>query len=72
MWRRINELPLGMRLYTLFWTLFVPAGVILVLAGAVVPGLVLLLLFVVDQAVFTPLIVARIQKQARAKPPDSN
>jgi hypothetical protein len=51
MWRRINELPLGMRLYTLFWTLFVPAGVILVLAGAVVPGLALLVLFVFDQAV---------------------
>ena len=67
MWRRINELPLGMRLYTLFWTLLVPAGVVLVLAGAVVPGLVLLVLFVFDQAVFTPLIVARIQKQNRAK-----
>jgi Flp pilus assembly protein TadB len=67
MWRRINELPLGYRLYALFWTLFVPAGVILVLVGAVVPGLVLLVLFVVDQAVFTPLIVARSQKQARAK-----
>jgi hypothetical protein len=67
MWRRINELPLGMRLYTVFWTLLVPVGVILVLAGAVVPGLVLLALFVVDHAVFTPLIVARSQKQARAK-----
>jgi hypothetical protein len=67
MWRRINELPLGMRLYTLFWTLLVPAGVVLVLAGAVVPGLVLLVLFVFDQAVFTPLIVARSQKQNRAK-----
>ncbi len=67
MWRRMNELPLGYRLYALFWTLFVPAGVILVLAGAVVPGLVLLVLFVVDQAVFTPVIVARSQKQARAK-----
>jgi hypothetical protein len=67
MWRRINQLPLGLRLYSLFWTLFLPAGVILVLAGAVVPGLVLLVLFVVDQAVFTPLIVARSQKQDRAK-----
>ena len=56
-----------MRLYTLFWTLFVPVGVILVLAGAVVPGLVLLVLFVFDQAVFTPLIVARSQKQARTR-----
>ena len=63
MWRWINEFPLGFRLYALFWTLLVPAGVILVLAGAVVPGLVLLLCFVVDQAVFTPLIVARTQKQ---------
>jgi Flp pilus assembly protein TadB len=73
MWRRIKELPLGMRLYTLFWTLFLPAGVILVLAGAVVPGLVLLVLFVIDQAVFTPLIVARSQRQHRAKrqPPES-
>jgi uncharacterized integral membrane protein len=68
MWRRrINELPLGVRLYFLFWTLFLPAGVILVLAGAVVPGLVLLVLFVFDQAVFTPLIVARSQKRDRAK-----
>ena len=67
MWRRINELPLGLRLYSLFWTLFLPAGVILVLAGAVVPGLVLLVLFVFDQAVFTPLIVARSQKQDREK-----
>jgi hypothetical protein len=51
-----------MRLYTFFWTLFVPAGVVLILVGAVVPGLVLLILFVFDQAVFTPLIVARWQK----------
>ena len=67
MWRRIKELPLGTRLYFLFWTLFLPAGVALVLAGAVVPGLVLLVLFVVDQAVFTPLIVARSQREARAR-----
>jgi hypothetical protein len=53
-WRRMKELPLGYRLYALFWTLFVPAGVILVFAGAVVPGLVLLVLFVFDQAIFTP------------------
>jgi hypothetical protein len=59
-----------MRLYTLFWTLFLPAGVVLVLAGAVLPGLVLLVLFVIDQAVFTPLIVARSQKRnwARRQP----
>ena len=56
-----------MRLYTLFWTLFLPAGVVLVVVGAVLPGLVLLVLFVIDQAVFTPLIVARSQKRARAR-----
>jgi hypothetical protein len=63
----MKQLPLGYRLYALFWTLFLPAGVILVFAGAVVPGLVLLVLFVVDQAVFTPLIVARSERQDRAK-----
>jgi hypothetical protein len=63
----MKELPLGYRLYALFWTVFLPAGVILVFAGAVVPGLVLLVLFVVDQAVFTPLIVARNERQNRAK-----
>ena len=62
----MKQLPLGYRLYALFWTLFLPAGVILVFAGAVVPGLVLLVLFVVDQAVFTPLIVARSERQDRA------
>jgi uncharacterized integral membrane protein len=62
MWQWINELPLGTRLYFLFWTLFLPAGVILVFAGAVVPGLVLLVVFVFDQAVFTPLLVARSQR----------
>jgi hypothetical protein len=65
--RRISEFPLGLRLYFLFWTLFVPVGVVLVVAGAVVPGLVLLVLFVFDQAVFTPLIVARSQRRDRAK-----
>jgi hypothetical protein len=62
----MKQLPLGYRLYALFWTLFLPAGVILVFAGAVVPGLALLVLFVVDQAVFTPLIVARSERQDRA------
>jgi hypothetical protein len=66
MWRWMNELPLGTRLYFFFWTLFVPVGVVLLLVGAVVPGLILLLLFVFDQAVFTPLIVARSQKQRRS------
>ncbi len=56
-----------MRLYFWFWTLFVPAGVVLLFTVAVVPGLILLILFVIDQAVFTPLIVARYQKQNRAK-----
>ncbi len=62
----LRELPLGFRLYFWFWTLFVPAGVALLFAGAVVPGLVLLALFVLDQAVFVPLIVARTQRQKRA------
>jgi hypothetical protein len=64
--RWLNELPLGFRLYFWFWTLFVPAGVALLLAGAVVPGLVLLVLFVLDQAIFVPLMVARSQRQKRA------
>lgn len=63
--REISALPLGMRLYFWFWTLLVPAGVILVLAGAVVPGLLLLVLFVLDQAIVTPLLVARAQKRKR-------
>lgn len=67
--RLINELPLGFRLYFWFWTLLVPAGLILVFAGLVVPGLVLLGLFVLDQAIFTPLIVARSQRQARSREP---
>jgi uncharacterized integral membrane protein len=66
--RWLNELPLGFRLYFWFWTLFVPAGVALLLAGAVVPGLVLLALFVLDQAVFVPLMVARSQRQNRTSP----
>ena len=64
--RWLNELPLGFRLYFWLWTLFVPAGVALLLAGAAVPGLVLLGLFVLDQAVFVPLIVARSQRQKGA------
>jgi hypothetical protein len=63
--RWLKELPLGFRLYFWFWTLLVPAGVALLFAGAVIPGLVLLALFVVDQAVFVPLIVARSQRQKR-------
>ena len=63
--RWLKELPLGFQLYFWFWTLFVPAGVVLLFAGAVVPGLVLLVLFVLDQAVFVPVIVARTQRQRR-------
>jgi hypothetical protein len=54
-----------MKLYFWFWTVLVPTGVALLLAGAVVPGLALLICFVFDQAVFTPLIVARAQRQNR-------
>jgi hypothetical protein len=54
-----------MKLYFWFWTVLVPTGVALLLAGAVVPGLALLICFVFDQAVFTPLIVARAQRQSR-------
>jgi hypothetical protein len=64
--RWLNELPLGFRLYFWLWTLLVPAGVALLLAGAVVPGLVLLVLFVVEQAVLVPLMVARSQREKRA------
>jgi hypothetical protein len=63
--RWLKELPLGFQLYFWLWTLLVPAGVALLLAGAVVPGLVLLGLFVVEQAVFVPLIVARSQRRNR-------
>jgi Flp pilus assembly protein TadB len=61
----LKELPLGFRLYFWLWTLFVPAGVVLLFVGAVVPGLVLLALFVLDQAVFVPLMVARRQREKR-------
>jgi uncharacterized membrane protein YqjE len=43
----------------------VPTGLALLFAGLVVPGLVLLVMFMIDQAVFTPLIVARSQKRHR-------
>lgn len=66
MWRWLNSLPLGMKLYFWLWTALVPTGLALLFAGAVVPGLVLLICFVFDQAVFTPLIVARAQRQNRA------
>ena len=65
--RWLKELPLGFRLYFWLWTLLVPAGVALLLAGAVVPGLVLLALFVVEQAVFVPLIVARTQRERHVR-----
>jgi hypothetical protein len=63
--RWLSALPLGFRLYFWFWTLLVPTGVALLFAGAVIPGLVLLALFVVDQAVFVPWVVARSQRQNR-------
>jgi hypothetical protein len=65
MWRWLNSLPLGTKLYFGLWTVLVPTGVALLVVGAVVPGLVLLICFVFDQAVFTPLIVARAQRQNR-------
>jgi hypothetical protein len=64
--RWLKELPLGFRLYFWLWTLLVPAGVALLLAGLVVPGLVLLALFVLEQAIFVPWIVARKQRQERS------
>jgi len=44
----------------------VPTGLALLFAGLVVPGLVLLGMFVIDQAIFTPLIVAWRQKHSRS------
>jgi len=64
-WRFLRGLPLGTQLYFGFWTLMVPAGVALLLAGATVPGLVLLVLFLFDQAVFTPLLAARARGRTR-------
>jgi hypothetical protein len=64
--RWLRGLPLGLRLYFWFWTLLVPAGLVLLFAGLVVPGLVLLGMFVIDQAIFTPLIVARSQRHPRS------
>jgi hypothetical protein len=64
LWR---TLPVGTRLYFGFWTLLVPVGVALLLAGATLPGLVLLVMFLFDQAVFTPLIAARARGRARRR-----
>jgi hypothetical protein len=64
--RWLGRLPLGFRLYFWFWTLMVPTGLVLLFAGLVVPGLVLLGMFVVDQAIFTPLIVAWSQRRSRS------
>jgi hypothetical protein len=64
--RWLSQQPLGFRLYFWFWTLMVPTGLALLFAGLVVPGLVLLVLFVIDHAIFTPLIVARSQKRSRS------
>ena len=60
LWR---ELPIGTRLYFVLWTVLVPTGVALLIAGATVPGLILLVLFLFDQAVFTPLIAARVRRR---------
>ena len=65
--RQMSEMPLGLRLYTFFWTLYLPAGLVLLFLGAVVPGLVLLVLFVLDHAIVTPLLVARSEKRRGAK-----
>ena len=62
----MSSLPLGFRLYFWFWTLLVPAGLVLLFTGHVVLGLVLLGMFVIDQAIFTPLIVAWSQKRRRS------
>jgi hypothetical protein len=63
--RWLGRQPLGFRLYFWFWTLMVPTGLALLFAGLVIPGLVLLVMFMIDQAVFTPLIVARSQKRSK-------
>jgi hypothetical protein len=67
MWRFLRSLPLGTQLYFAFWTVLVPTGVALLIAGATVPGLVLLVCFLFDQAVFTPLIVARTTRRNHSK-----
>jgi uncharacterized integral membrane protein len=63
--RWLKQFPLGFQLYFWFWTLLVPTGVVLLFVGAVVPGLVLLTLFVLDQAVFVPWMAARARRQKR-------
>jgi hypothetical protein len=62
----LRQQPLGFRLYFWLWTLLVPAGLALLFAGLVVPGLLLLVLFVIEQAIFVPLIVARSQKHPKS------
>jgi hypothetical protein len=69
MWRWLRTLPLGTQLYFAFWTVLVPTGVALLLAGATVAGLALLVLFLFDQAVFTPIIAARIKSRNRSDGP---
>jgi hypothetical protein len=63
--RWLKERPLGFRLYFWLWTLLVPAGVALLFVGAVVPGIVLLALFVLEQAVVVPVMAARQQRKER-------
>jgi hypothetical protein len=62
----LRGLPLGFQLYFWLWTLLVPVGVALLFAGLVVPGLVLLVMFVFEQAVFVPWMAARSQKHPRS------
>jgi hypothetical protein len=64
-WMWLGELPLGTRLYFYIWTLLVPLGLALLFAGLVVPGLVLLVMFVIEQAIVVPLLVARSRKHPR-------
>jgi hypothetical protein len=64
--RWLRRQPLGFQLYFWLWTLLVPAGLALLFAGIVIPGLLLLGLFVIEQAIFVPLIVARSQKHPRS------
>jgi hypothetical protein len=63
--RFMSELPLGTKLYFYIWTLLVPVGLALLFAGLVVPGLLLLALFVIEQAIVVPLLAARSQKRPR-------
>jgi hypothetical protein len=64
--RWLRQQPIGFQLYFWLWTALVPAGLALLFAGIVVPGLLLLGLFVVEQAIIVPLIAARSQKRPKS------